>query len=278
MLQRAALVGVGLLAASCSSSVGPGEPAEGVAVNGAVELSYVVDFPEGDGPFPTVVYGPGSGDVGADASSVLEHARQLVALGYAVVRYDKRGVGESSGEILNLSTANSESVVPDLAGDMLAVAREAATLPRVDGSRLALFGASQANWYLPLVAAELSSVRWMVILTGGLLPVGPKNEWERLVFVEGRDPFAQATLDEWSLYAGPIGFDQRPVLRSLDLPMLYLLGERDPGVPLTPMLGEADALRGDGVNLTVETFPDGVHLLDGIDFWDVLSAWLGEQT
>lgn len=276
MLYRSSLIAIGLLATSCSNPIGPGEPAEGVATNGTIELRYVVDFPEGDGPFPTVVYGPGSGEVGIDTPSVVDHARELVALGYAVVRYDKRGVGDSTGELLNLSTANSESVVPDLAGDMLAVARAAQALPRVDAARMSLFGASQANWYLPVVAEALPTTQWMVILTGGLLPVGPKNDWERLVFVEDRDPFAQSTLDEWATYSGPTGFDQRPILRDLDVPMLYLLGERDPGVPIAPMLDEAEALIAEGVDLTVEAFPNGEHLLDGVDFWTVVTSWLAE--
>lgn len=211
MRVRRALLAFVVVGSGCSQPVGLGEPVVGIALNDGIELHYVADFPEGDGPFPVVVYGPGSGEVTADSESVVSHARELVRLGFAVVRYDKRGVGASSGQLLNLSTANSEDVVPTLAADMLAVVRDAQVLPRVDGSRVGLFGASQANWYMPLVAADEPSVRWLITLTGGLLPVGPKNDWERLVFVEGRDPFAAATLAEWATYSGPTGFDQRPV-------------------------------------------------------------------
>lgn len=276
-MRRQLLLGVTIaFAAGCSDPVGPGGTTEGVAMNGAVALRYIVDLPEGEGPFPTVVYGPGSGNVSAESSSVLTHARELVRLGFAVVRYDKRGVGGSDGELLNLSTANSGVVVPLLAGDMSAVLRAATALPEVDASRLGLFGASQANWYLPLVARDNPSVDWVVILTGGLLPVGPKNEWERLVFVEGRDPFAASTFEEWSLYSGPTGFDQRPVIQGLNRPLLYLLGDRDRGVPLAPNLEEANALQAVGVDLTIESFVDGVHLLEGINFWGVVSGWLEE--
>lgn len=68
-----------------------------------------------------------------------------------------------------------------------------------------------------------------------------------------------------------------PSLEGLDRPLLYLLGERDRGVPIAPMLTEAEALRTHGVDLSVETFPDGEHLLPGIDFWSTVSAWLTEQ-
>lgn len=275
-MKRVALLLVGLTGCgACSdSAVGPGGVEQGVAISDGVELRFVVDFPEGEGPFPTVVYGPGSGNVSANHASIRAHAEELVRLGFAVVRYDKRGVGASEGTLLNLSTANSATVVPQLADDMLAVLGAAKQLDRVDGSHMALFGASQANWYMPQVAADAPEVRFMIVLTGGFLPVGPKNEWERLVFVEDRDPFAEATLEEWRQYDGPTGYDQRPVLRGLNRPLLYLLGGRDPGVPIEVMVEEGEALQDEGLDLTLRTFEDGRHLLPGVDFWPVVETWL----
>ena len=269
---------VGIVLSGCSgNAVGPGGSDDGFADSDGVRLRYVIDFPEGAGPFPAVVYGPGSGEVGADNRHVVAHARRLVELGFAVVRYDKRGVGDSGGSLLNLSTANSATVVPQLAADMEAVLRAARSDERIDGQRLGLFGASQAAWYMPVVASMISEVRFVITLTGGVMPVGPKNHWEFLVFVEDRDPFSEGTVALWRTYDGPLGFDQRPLVRAFDAPMLYLFGEADRGVPFGLMMEEIGPLKTAGADLTVRSWANGTHLLDGIDFWPEVRSWLDAQ-
>lgn len=261
-------------AAACSSGLGPGGAFDGFTDSGGTSIHYVIDLPAGDAPFPAVVYGPGSGDVTVNNRFVESHAKRLIELGYAVVRYDKRGVGQSDGQLLNLSTENSAAVVPQLAADMKAVLRAAQGYEEIDPERMALFGASQGTWYMPLVAAEVPEVRLMIVLTGGLVPVGPQNHWERLIRLDGRDPFSPETLDLWRAYDGPVGFDHRPIVRDLSRPMLYLMGEADTAGPLQPTLDEFAELKSSGVDITLLTFPGGVHVLDGIDFWDDVRDWL----
>jgi len=251
-----------------------GATVEGYASNQEVSIRYKIDLPPGEGPFPAVVYGPGSGNVPADHRVVTRHAKRLTELGFAVVRYDKRGTGASEGELLSLSTANSDSVVSTLAMDMLAVLRSARLNPAVDPEQLGLFGASQANWYMPIVAASATDIRFMVVLTGGVIPVGPNNYWEQLVFVEDRDPFSSETYSRWSAYDGPQGFDQRPFIRRLGIPMLYLLGEEDRGVPFRIVVEMIEQLQAEGVDLTLKGYPGSGHLLSGSDFWDDLREWL----
>ena len=264
-----------LSTAGCTAgSEAPGDGISGFADSGGTSIRFLIDLPPGDGPFPAVVYGPGSGTVTAKNPHVVAHADRLVELGYAVVRYDKRGTGQSEGRLLNLSTENSARVVPQLAADMKAVLRAAQRHEKIDPQRMALFGASQANWYMPVVAAEVAEVQFMIVLTGGLMPVGPKTHWELLVFHQDRDPFSPETLELWQAYDGPTGFDQRPHLRELGRPMLYLLGGGDPGVPFQFMREELEHLKASGVDITLLSFPQGKHLLKGTDFWDDVRAWL----
>ena len=49
------------LGCSGDSTLGPGGQHEGFVTNGDIKIRYKLDLPEGDGPFPAVVYGPGSG-------------------------------------------------------------------------------------------------------------------------------------------------------------------------------------------------------------------------
>ena len=192
-----------------------------------------------------------------------------------MARYDKRGTGQSEGEILNLSTENSGTVVPQLAADMKAVLRAVQQHEEIFPDRVAVFGVSQAAWYMPLVASEIDEVQFMIVVSGGLTPVGPQNFWEFQVRINGQDPFAAETLEIWRTYDGPTGFDQRPLVRDLDRPMLYLLGDADPVFPVQPFRDEVELLQASGADITFRLYPQGGHGLNDIDFWDDVADWLG---
>jgi len=205
----------------CSGDIvlGPGGQQEGFVTNGDIKIHYILDLPEGEGPFPAVVYGPGSGNISADFRTHVAHTKELLELGFAVMRYDKRGTGESDGEVVSLSTANSQVTIPLLAADMDAVLLQLLQMPEIDTDRVGLFGVSQANWYMPLVAESAAEVGFMIVLTGGVMPVGINNRYEELIRIEGRGiEEAQQLLEG---YSGELGFDPRPHLRALNIPMLY---------------------------------------------------------
>jgi pimeloyl-ACP methyl ester carboxylesterase len=89
--------------------------------NGDVRLAFTLDLPAGQGPFPAVVMGHGSGRVTRD--QLTWAARRFTALGYAVLRFDKRGVGESTGLFVFVGTKDSPWVFPQLASDVAAGVR-----------------------------------------------------------------------------------------------------------------------------------------------------------
>ncbi|GEM_PF-4177516 len=179
-LGRAAVGGAFSLAfAACGSGgLGPSGSIDGFVDSGGTSIYYIIDLPEGEGPFQAIVYGPGSGNAPANLRHHVSHAQRLIELGYAVVRYDKRGTGRSEGEVPSLSTGNSETVVPQLAADMMEVLRGAQDHEEIDSERLALFGLSQAAWYLPIVATEFPEVQFVIMVTGGLTPVDYQNYWK----------------------------------------------------------------------------------------------------
>ncbi len=59
--------------------------------------------------------------------------------------------------------------------------------------------------------------------------------------------------------------------------MLYLLGEQDPGIPFTVMRDEIAILKAEGDDITLISYSDGVHLLDGIGFWPEMAKWLSSE-
>ncbi len=274
-VMRVAIYSTLSITAACGSPAAPGGTEQGVVQNGNIELRWFLDLPVGEGPFPAVVYGPGSGNVSAAHESTIDFARGLNRLGFAVMRYDKRGTGGSGGEVIEVSTANSDVTIQLLASDMQAVMDQLLTDPRIDLRRIGLFGASQANWYLPVVAQATPQVRFMVVITGGVLPVGFQNRYEELTRIDGlSQEEAEEVLGLFSDFTGALGFNQIPILEQLGIPMLYLRGGADTGGPRGANLAAMEDLVAVGVDLEVIVYEGAGHLLPSVDFWPDVASWL----
>ena len=115
-------------------------------------------------PVPAVVLVHGSGPLTRE--HLVGDTRRLVRLGFAVLAYDKRGAGASSGLYLRSRDHPADVLLRRLAADAAAMFARLAADPEVD-TRLGFFGASQAGWIIPL-AAELTRTRprYQVILSG----------------------------------------------------------------------------------------------------------------
>ncbi len=272
------LIAVAGALTACGSANGPGGTDSGFVMNSSIRLRWFLDLPVGDGPFPAVVIGAGSGSASADHPIHIGFARGLNDLGFAVMRYDKRGTGESDGEVVALSTANSLSTVPLLASDMQVVLDQLFTDPRIDVTRVGLFGVSQANWYMPVEADARPAVRFMVVVTGGVLPVGMQLRYEELTRIEGlSQEEAEAELGLLPDFTGELGFNQIPILERLGIPMLYLLGGADTFGPRGANHAAMEDLGAAGVDLEFIVYEGGEHALPGIDFWPDVTSWLDRK-
>src|SRR6187455_458807 len=114
--------------------------------NGDVRLAFTLDLPPGPGPFPAIVAGHGSGKL--TRQHLDRFAAQWTRLGFAVLRFDKRGVGESTGTYVFVGTKDSPEVFPQLASDIVAGVRFLRTRPEIDPRRIGLAGSSQAGWII----------------------------------------------------------------------------------------------------------------------------------
>ncbi len=277
-MQRVMRIGIyfALLATvACESSTAPGGTEDGFVANGDVELRWFLDLPSGEAPFPAVVYGQGSGSITANFPSTIANSRELNRLGFAVMRYDKRGTGGSSGELQGVSLANSQASIAILASDMQVVTDQMLSDPRIDTQRIGVFGVSQANWYMPVVAEATPEVRFMVVVTGGVLPVGFQLRYEELKHVDGLSKEeAEAELGLLSDFDGPLGFNAIPIIKDLDIPMLHLLGGNDQLGPLQANLVAIEELIAGGANMEVMVYNGADHGLPGVDFWPDLANWL----
>jgi dipeptidyl aminopeptidase/acylaminoacyl peptidase len=207
-----------------------------------VRLSYALDLPPGSGPFPAIVFGHGSGRTTKDEAMVVKSA--MTRLGFAVLRYDKRGVGASTGSYEGVGPINGARVLGELADDMAAGVAFLRTRPEIDGHRIGLMGISQAGWVIPLAAERAPDVRYMILVSGPTVPVGLEIYYSDLAegTATGYDELS-ARLRE---YQGPLGFDPRPHLEGLNVPGLWFLGAQDRSIPTRETITILSELRTTG--------------------------------
>jgi pimeloyl-ACP methyl ester carboxylesterase len=169
-------------------------------------------------------------------------AAYLELLGIGVLADDKRGVGESSGVYPGeLATA---STIDILARDAEAEVRYLAKLPRVDPTRVGLFGASQAGWIIALAASREPAVRFAVPIVGPTVTVDESDLWGRLAGEERSPPRGsrEAMLQQVRA-GGRSGFDPAPALRKLTIPVFWIYGSDDRNVPTELCIERLSALK-----------------------------------
>jgi pimeloyl-ACP methyl ester carboxylesterase len=127
-------------------------------------LAGTLSRPKGVGPFPAIVLISGTGRNTRD-EDVFGHKVFLVLAdalsrnGIAVLRYDKRGVGGSSGDFDSATTA-------DFTSDAEAAVTWLRKQPEIDSRRVGVLGHSEGGIIAPAVAAEDKNVAFVVMIAG----------------------------------------------------------------------------------------------------------------
>jgi pimeloyl-ACP methyl ester carboxylesterase len=130
-------------------------------------LAGALTMPQGAGPFPAIVLVSGTGHNTRD-EEVWDHkifvvlADVLSRKGFAVLRYDKRGVGGSTGDFDTATTA-------DFASDADAAVAWLRTQPGIDANHVGILGHSEGGIIAPMVAASDEKVAFIVMIAGPAL-------------------------------------------------------------------------------------------------------------
>ena len=246
------------------SSAGGSRPQTGRVTfqNGEVTLAGNLFVPVGEGPFPAVVIVHGSGK--ETSRDLVYHSWFFVQHGFAVLTYDKRGVGESSGTYKMVDINNGESVLEDLAGDALAGVEFLKGRDRIDPNRIGIFGGSQAGWIAPLAASKSSDVAFIVLFSGPVCTVGQEMFYSGTTGAGPGDKIEGISLEEASDmardYAGPHGFDPLPSLDAIDIPGLWMFGGQDRSTPVPLSVEVLDALVAQqGKDFSYIIYPNADH-------------------
>jgi uncharacterized protein len=127
-------------------------------------LAGTLTLPQGKGPFPAVVLISGSGPQDRNESIAghqpfLVLADHLTRQGLAVLRYDDRGTGRSTGRFEAATSA-------DFADDAQAGLAYLQSRPEVDRKRVGLLGHSEGALVASVVATRTGEVAFAVLLAG----------------------------------------------------------------------------------------------------------------
>ena len=268
VLERTAAAGPMRLAAP-GYGAPPGAPWTAVEVRIAsapgVELAGTLTLPAGASPrrrVPAVVTISGSGAQDRDEAIPLvkgyapfrEVADTLARRGIAVLRYDDRGFGQSTG-----SFAASTSL--DFAADVRAAVAWLRQRPEVDPRRIALLGHSEGGLVAPLVAVDDPDLAAVVLMAAPARTGREILEYQTRVLVEKDSTIPPAARDSavaaargqrdslarsaaWMAFF--LAHDPLPVARRLRLPVLVLQGATDRQVTADQAGELAGAIRAGG--------------------------------
>lgn len=263
---------------------------------GAIGASLIL--PVGDGPFPGVVMVHGSGPQPRDANRFAAEA--LARRGVAVMIFDKRGVGETEGELAGAS-------FEDLAADAIAVARRLEA--RDDISGVGFFGHSQGGWIGPLAAVRWGDAAFVITSAGPAVPPSREAHWDvvRSLRIAGAgadaEQKARDTIDLWhtgvrtsdwhpfdlameslrdepwfeqsgiqefmqrpepafaEAYQAFMDYDPLPVLRALQVPMLAILAPEDESMDALETEHILADLIAEGRNIRIKLYPGYGHAM-----------------
>jgi len=127
-----------------------------------VSLSGTLTIPPGHGPFPAAILLGDSGPYDRD-ETIAGHrpflilADDLTRKGIAVLRFDKRGIGKSTGDYANATTE-------DFSNDAEAAVAYLHTRKEIDPKRLGLIGHNEGGLIAPMLATHSNDIAWIVLL------------------------------------------------------------------------------------------------------------------
>lgn len=225
----------------------------------------------GQGPFPAVVLVAGSGPQDRNEAIgpnriFLQLSNALSNAGFVVLRYDKRGIGQSGG---------SSETRANLIADARAAFGFVRAQKSVDARDVYLLGHSEGGEVVPAVAASDRRVAGIILMAAPALPVWQlsmeqvlettppaqraavrREELAALAEIRSGKKIDPATV--W--YRSEMDVDPIPVIERVRVPILILQGDADLQVLASDLPRLVKAARLHDRDVTVRLFPNDTHV------------------
>ena len=226
--------------------------------DGPVPLVGRLLRPPGRGPFPAVEIVPGAEE--AHRTTYDLWAYFFATHGFAVLTYDKRGVGASGGRY---DRAASTENLQTLASDALAGVGWLRRQPGIDRSRIGVSGGSQAGWVIEIAAARSFAVRFAALQSAPAMSVGRQLAYDGVTRQGWLDPPPSEEAIASALAGVPdSGFDPRSAITALRIPVIWQFGSVDKRMYTPESVADLQAIAAAGPHdFTVRVYPGGAHSL-----------------
>jgi uncharacterized protein len=279
--------------------------------SGDVTLAGTLWLPRHAAPVATVYMHPGSGPSDRDNDVYFPPIRErLLASGFAVASFDKRGVGSSTGRW-------EDAGIEEQADDVLACLP---VLLAEDAGPVGLFGHSQGGWVVIEAAGREPDIAFVVANSGPGVTPGAQERYSALMYLRGKGlpeaeidkgmhdldlvlemlragerfdaarrriaaeslgstyeeldlPFVPENEAVWDFACALVGYDPRPALEAVRVPVLALFGAEDTIVPVSESVAVyREAVRPD--LLAVAVLEGGDHRLQHGDPPQLVDGYL----
>ena len=189
---------------------------------------------------------------------VFFYTKMASELGFAVLAYDKRGVGKSQGTYEYFSVSRSVDWFNLLADDVVAAIDWLKRQPELIDSKVGLIGGSQAGWIMPLAAHKSNQVDFMIIGEGVSISAGEEAYFSNLTGDGVADGIPISEADQkLKDFDGFTGFDPRKILEDQQIKTLWFFGTNDPVIPVNASVQALENFS--NPNHTIQILPHGDH-------------------
>ncbi len=226
-----------------------------------IKLAGLLSLPESNTPAPAFMGLHGSEPGTRDNFGAKVMAHYMISQGFAILNYDKRGVGDSEGVY---QEAASPANLQRHASDAIAGVEYLASRPEIDAKRIGLIGFSQSGWVIPLAASQSDGITYFVIISGPVASTFQEDIFSSYTNDgETATQYDDAKITDRLRNLSSGGFDPIPIIAELKQPGLWLWGSVDKNQPVTFDAENLQVLIDSGKdNFSYQIFPNGDHNLN----------------
>ena len=193
------------------------------------------------------------GSAQSDHEDVSYYTNLAIKMEMAVLAYDKRGAGLSTGVYESFTVGRSNEWFNLLSIDLENCYRWLSTRPELKDKKIGFFGGSQAGWIMPLAASRLEGIDFIISGEGTTVSAGEENYFSQLT--GDGDEIGQHTIQQADLalksWNGVKGFDPRDILENLQVPTLWIFGTNDPVIPVDASIRTLEKINNPNFDLLI---------------------------